>query len=219
MLKQKSSQLLPSCHFFIRISLTWSFFGGWQAGDLPKRFRDDKKSSRARLGLTAHCLIITLQGNCGCYKKRHWFSSKRNIHMGKSALYSYLAVCPCWQWYSTSDGNRLLPPTEIYSEKLDFNSPRTFWPHWRWSIDEVLQPVSQKSGRPFALVRYAKSSKASIQNSLDYMNNEFQKGLAINPSINMHKKNNGSKPTWPGSSSHVVVQEFQVPTTSELGSR
>ena len=35
------------------------FFGGWQVVDLPKRFRDDKKSSRARLGLTAHCLITT----------------------------------------------------------------------------------------------------------------------------------------------------------------
>lgn len=114
MLKQESSQLLPGCHFFIRISLTWSFLGGWQVGDLPKRFRDDKKSSRARLGLTAHCLI-TLQGNCGfsCNKKRHWFSSKRNIHMGKSALFisrslSLLAVIFNEWWQQIAASNRNL---------------------------------------------------------------------------------------------------------------
>lgn len=192
MLKQKSSQLLPSCHFFIRISLTWSFLGGGKLVIYLSRFRDDKKSSRARLGLTAHCLI-TLQGNCGCScnKKRHWFSSKRNIHMGKSALFvsrslsllavifnEWLATDCCLQQKST-----VRNWTSIHlgrSDHIDVG-PST----------RVLQPVSQKNGRPFALVRCEKL-KSIYSEELTMIS---KKGWLSFPASICTKKNNESKPT------------------------
>ena len=58
---------IPTCSklslFHQRLSFH-DFVWGGQAGDIPKRFRDDEKKAlvRWRRGLTAHCLIITLHG-------------------------------------------------------------------------------------------------------------------------------------------------------------